>query len=104
MDTTRSRSSTPATAGAVSSAARTPYAMISSSRTSAVTFSSLSTQPPRPRSTRDALAISVERALAGGAEQLDLLGGDRLHGVDAGRLDRVGLADLGVVAQHLAHL
>ena len=30
-------------------------------------------------------AMSVQRALAGGAEQVDLLGGDHLHGLDARR-------------------
>ena len=73
----------------VSSAARMPYSATSCSRTSAVSVSSWSTQPPRPRTTRDASAMSVERGLAGGAEQLDLVRGDHLHGLDARRLDGV---------------
>jgi hypothetical protein len=70
-------------------------------------LASAARKPPTnvsPSPTVVGCATSSARALAGGAEQLDLLGGDRPHGLDARGLDGVRLAHLRVVSQHLAHL
>src|SRR5947208_671560 len=96
----RSRSSI-TVAGGVSSALRIWYRRTSCSKAGADTAISMSTPPPSPSTTRD--AMSVQRRLARGAEKFDLVCGHRLHRLDARRLDGERFAQA-LVGQDFAHL
>src|SRR5581483_2810465 len=96
----RSRSSL-TVAGGVSSASRIWNSSTICSRVGAETWTSKSRPPPRPSTTRD--AMSVQGRLARGVEEVDLLARDRLHRLDARRLDGEWFAQA-LIGQDFAHL
>src|SRR2546423_11654588 len=96
----RSRSSV-TVAGDVSSASRTWNWSTRCSKVGADTSTSKSTPPPKPSTTRD--AMSVQGGLARRTEEVNLMSGDRLHRLDARRLDGEWFAQT-LIRQDFAHL